>query len=168
MSKHLHHRLSYDAPLAEVAAMLRDPEFREQVCDKQLVVSHRIEIEEDGDRAVVTVERVQAVHSIPSFATKIVGDRLDVVQREEWESLESGEYTLTIPGKPGHARGRVELSESAGVTTETVTLDIAVHIPFLGGKLEALVFDLMLHALRAENKVGVAYLAARAGGVADG
>ena len=53
------------------------------------------------------------------------------------------------------------LSESAGVTTETVALDVKVSIPLVGGKLETLVHDLLVKALRTENTVGTDYLAAR-------
>jgi Protein of unknown function (DUF2505) len=161
MTKRIHHVLTYDAPLPAVAAMLRDPGFREEVCERQHVLSHSVRIEEDGTSTVVRVEQVQEARGIPSFAAKVVGDRIDIVATETWTDDEHADYTVTIPGKPGHIAGTAVLSESAGVTTETVALDIKVSIPLVGGKLETLVHDLLVKALRTENTVGTDYLAAR-------
>ncbi|MCW2844027.1 MAG: hypothetical protein JWN22_1943 [Nocardioides sp.] len=160
MSKRLTHVLTYDAPLAAVAAMLADPAFREQVCDAQGVLRHTVTIEgdaADGDLEV-TVDQVQAASGIPSFAKKFVGDEINVVQTESWSSPGAGDIRVTIPGKPGDMSGTARLTESGGTTTETVTLDIKVGIPLVGGKIEGLVADLLLKALKAENRVGRDYL----------
>jgi hypothetical protein len=160
MSKRLTHVLTYDAPLAAVAAMLADPAFREQVCDAQGVLRHTVTIEgdaADGDLEV-TVDQVQAASGIPSFAKKFVGDEINVVQTESWSSPGAGDIRVTIPGKPGDMSGTARLTESGGTTTETVTLDIKVGIPLVGGKIEGLVADLLLKALKAESRVGRDYL----------
>ena len=52
----------------------------------------------------------------------------------------------------------IRLGESGGTTTETVDLDIKVGIPLVGGKIEGLIADMLLKALRAEKKVGRDYL----------
>jgi hypothetical protein len=160
MSKRLTHALTYDAPVADVAAMLADPAFREEVCDAQGVLRHTVTIE--GDAAAgdleVTVDQVQAASGIPSFAKKFVGDEINVVQTESWASPEAGEIRVTIPGKPGEMSGTARLTESGGTTTETVTLEIKVNIPLVGGKIEGLIADLLLKALKAENRVGRDYL----------
>lgn len=161
MSKHLRHDLTYDAPLADVAAMLADPAFREQVCDEQRVLRHEVRVSgsaSDGDLDV-TLDQVQAAQGIPAFAKKFVGDEINIVQTEQWSSPERGDIRMRIPGRPGEMSGTAVLSESGGVTTETVDLDIVVKIPLVGGKIEGLVADLLLKALKAENRAGRAYLA---------
>lgn len=154
MAKTIKHDLTYDAPLAEVASMLLDPEFREQVCDYQQVLSHEVSVE--GSH--VTIKQVQAARGLPSFATKFVGDEITIVQEEDWHSSEKGDITVTIPGKPGHMKGTAVLVESSGTTTETVELTIKVAIPLVGGKIEGLIGDLLMKALKAENTVGRRYL----------
>ena len=160
MSKRLTHELSYDAPLDHVHAMLADPAFREEVCDYQRVLRRIVVI--DGDAASggmdVTIDQVQAASGIPSFAQKFVGDEINIVQRESWTSVEQARIHVTIPGKPGEMSGTGRLSESGGSTLHVVTLDIKVGIPLVGGKIEGLVSDLLLRALKAENKVGRDYL----------
>ncbi|WP_110239303.1 DUF2505 domain-containing protein [Nocardioides gilvus] len=159
MTKRLEQELTYDAPLADVAAMLRDPSFREKVCTRQRVLSHQIDITDDGDAADIRIERLQAVEKIPSFAAKVVGDQITIVQREEWSDLHQGTYSVGIPDKPGHISGTVTLTERGGRCVETISLDIKVSIPLVGGKLEGVVHGLLTSALRTEHEVGTAHLA---------
>lgn len=159
MSKRIRHELTYDAPLADVAAMLADPAFRERVCEYQRVVRHDVSITGSGAGMSVTLDQVQRAQGIPAFATKFVGDEVNIVQKETWGTLDRAALSVTIPGKPGEMEGTVTLTEAGGVTTETVDLEIKVRIPLVGSKIEGLIGDLLLKALRAENKVGREYLA---------
>ncbi len=161
MSRRITHDLTYDAPLADVAAMLADPAFREAVCDYQRVLRSSVEIEPDGAGFRARIDQVQAAQGIPSFAKKFVGDEIEIVQTERWTSADRGDITVEIPGKPGDMKGTARLRESGGTTTETVDLTVKVGIPLVGGKLEGLIGDLLLKALKAENVVGRTWLAER-------
>lgn len=159
MSKKIRLELTYDAPLAAVQAMLADPAFRERVCEFQGVIRHDVRIEGAGAGMSVVVDQVQTARGIPSFATKFVGDEINIVQKETWTSAEQARVEVTIPGKPGEMTGSVSLSEASGTTTEIVQFEITVRIPLVGSKIEGLIGDLLSKALRAENKVGREYLA---------
>ena len=71
-----------------------------------------------------------------------------------------------VPG-PGTAsavdtasRGPVEqVEEILDLTQQIVDLTVKVGIPLVGGKIEDLVASLLTKAARAENKVGVKWLA---------
>jgi Protein of unknown function (DUF2505) len=158
MSKRLTHELTYDAPMADVAEMLADTSFREEVCEFQGVKRAMVSIDSDDNGMEVTIDQVQAAHGIPSFAQKFVGDEINIVQQEYWSSPTEGDITVTIPGKPGEMSGTARLSESGGVTTEKVDLTVKVNIPLVGGRIEGLIADLLLKALKAENTVGRDYL----------
>ena len=158
MTKRLVHELTYDAEMADVAAMLADPAFREEVCDHQGVLRHLVSVETDDTGTEVTIDQVQAAHGIPSFARKFVGDEINIVQEETWTTPDEGVIRVTIPGKPGEISGTARLTESGGVTTQKVDLSIKVNIPLVGGKIEGLISDLLLKALRAEHHVGRDYL----------
>lgn len=153
MAKRLVHELTYDAAPAQVAAMLRDPAFREEVCEAIGVIRHDVRV--DGDHVVI--EQWQSPQGIPSFATKFVGDEIHIVQDERW-SGEHGDVTVTIPGKPGDMKGTAVLTASGAGTVETVDMTIKVGIPLVGGKIEGLISDLLLKALKTEHRVGRAYL----------
>lgn len=158
MAKRLVHDLTYHAPMASVAEMLADPAFREEVTEEQGVVRAMVSVDSDEHGMEVTIDQVQAAAGIPSFAKKFVGDEINIVQRETWASATEGDIRVTIPGKPGDMTGTARLTESGGVTTETVDLTIKVNIPLVGGKIEGLISDLLLKALKVENRVGRSYL----------
>lgn len=158
MSKTIRHDLTYDAPVADVAAMLADPTFREEVCDYQRVISKKVTIEQSGEGMDVVIDMVQPARGIPSFAQKFVGDTINIVQKESWSSPTQGDITVTIPGKPGDMSGTAVLKESGSGTVETVALTVKVNIPLVGGKLEGLIAGLLEKALVAENTVGREWL----------
>lgn len=160
MSTRIVHELKYDAPLADVAAMLADPAFRNEVCVDQRATKHSVSIEGvQGDPMKVQIAYSQPTDRVPGFAKKFVGSETDIVQSETWTSPEHGDIHVTIPGKPGELVGTAVLTETDGVTTETVTLDITVRIPLVAGKIEALIGKIFGSAMRAENRTGVAWLA---------
>lgn len=161
MPKTISYEMAYDAPVETVAAMLADPTFREDVCAYQRVIKADVTIDVDGDTKQVRIDQVQETKGVPSFAKKIVGDETNIVQEESWTSLTHGDVTVTIPGKPGEMTGTAVLVPTAdGGTVETVTLTVKVKIPLVAGKLEGLIGDLLLKALKAEYKVGRDYLSA--------
>lgn len=158
MTKRLTHELTYNATLSQVSAMLVDKALREEVCAYQRVLRAEVSVVESNGVTEVTVDQVQEAAGIPSFAKKFVGDEINIVQHEKWATPDRAALEITIPGKPGDIRGTITLTEVGGVTTETVDLEVKVGIPLVGGKIEALIAELLIKALRAENTVGRAYL----------
>ncbi|WP_169570420.1 DUF2505 domain-containing protein [Nocardioides insulae] len=162
MTTHLAHEIRYAAPLDQVAAMLGDPAYREAVCDAQKVVRRTVTVSGEpgvGTGREVIVDRAMSAQGIPSFAKKLVGEEIQIVQREQWASESAAGVEVTIPGKPGSMSGQATLTEDAGSTVYRMDLDISVSIPFVGGKVEQLVRDLMLKALAREERVGTRWLA---------
>lgn len=152
------HDMTYDAALADVSAMLDEPAYRDEVMRAQGSVRGTFVIETDADITTAVVDQVQPATGLPSFATKLVGSEINIVQREEWSSAEYADLHVTIPGKPGQMVGSISLVEDGGTTTETVEGEISVNIPLVGGKLEKLIAEMLRKALRAEEKVARDYL----------
>jgi hypothetical protein len=153
------HRLRYEASPADVQAMLTDPAFREKVCVAMEASRHHVAIEPSGPAVAVVVEQTQPARGIPSFAKRFLGDQIDIVQRESWADGTSADLTVDLPGKPAQFVGRITLEPDGDGTVETVSGDVAVRVPLVGGKLEGLVGDLLKKALRAEERVGRGWLA---------
>ncbi len=152
------HEIRYAAAPADVAAMLADPAFRERVCEAQDTLSHDVKISPNGSGMTVVVDQTRTPEGIPSFATKFVGDKIQILQKESWSDSTSAELDVTIPGKPGHVKGTVTLAPDGEGTIERVEAEVKVSIPLVGGKLEKLIADLLKDALRKEQKVGEAWL----------
>ncbi len=158
MAKTIKHELTYDAPVEAVTAMLADPAFREEVCRAQGCVRYDVSVDVEGETKKVRIDQWQPTAGMPSFAKKIVGEETNIVQDEAWSSPTHGDIEVRIPGKPGDMSGTASIAASGGGTVETVTLTVKVNIPLVGGKLEGLIADLLLKALKAENRVGRDYL----------
>lgn len=155
--------LRYDgATVAQVHAMLADPAFREAVCDFQHVTHRTVTVTPDGDALLITIDQGHATDRIPGFARKFVGEEIHMIQSETWTDPAHGHISVSIPGKPGEMKGTATLVEDAGGVTETADMEITVHVPLVGGKIEGLIADMLGKALRAEHKVGVDWLAERA------
>jgi Protein of unknown function (DUF2505) len=144
----------------EVYDMLGDPEFRRAVCTYQGVEDSSVEISPYDDGSMtVSLDRTYGTAMVPSFARRLVGATIDLVQAEEWASPASATFDVTIPGKPGQMTGTARLEQSGPDAVETVTMEVRIGIPLVGGKLEDLVAGLLKDAFRAENKVGLKWLA---------
>jgi hypothetical protein len=153
------HDLVYDATPEAVAAMLADPAFREQVCQALHVLRHDVSLQGAGAGMSVVVDQTQPAQGVPSFAKKFVGDEIRIVQRETWRDTTNADLDIEIPGKPGTMRGGIALVADGRRTVETVSGDIRVKLPLVGGRIEEMVGDIFRSALRTEQRVGAAWLA---------
>jgi uncharacterized protein YndB with AHSA1/START domain len=150
--------LSYDAPPADVFAMLSDPAFREKVCEAQHAVSYAVRTDLAGAGLTLVVETEQNTSGLPSIAKKFVGDTTRAVITETWPDGSGGSVEITAPGKPTSASGTVRLTEAGSGTTQTVELDVRVKVPLVGGKLEQLMVDSIRAGYDVEQGVGRAWL----------
>ncbi len=156
MATQLRQELAYDASPEEVAAMLRDPAFREKV----LAAQHVLRGSASAEGSLMTVEQVWSSEHLPSVAKKFVGDEIVIVQKETWGTPTSADIVVTIPGNQGGMSGTSVLSPtSTGGTVQTVDLSIKVGVPFVGGKIEKVIAEMLTKALAKEHQTGVAWLA---------
>lgn len=155
------HTLRYDASPAAVFAMLGEATFREQVCEAQHVTECTATVDGVDDTMSVRVDHKRPSEGIPSFAKKFVGDTIHILQQEEWSSATDATLDVIIPGRPGHLKGTITLRPDGDGTVETVSGELRVNIPLVGGKIEVLIAELLEHALQTEHRVGSAWLASR-------
>lgn len=160
MSRTISEKLTYPgATIDQVVAMLGDPAFREAVADYQTAVRSSADVSGTGAGSTARVEIVHGTEHVPSFARKFVGDEIAIVQVETWTTDTHADVLVTIPGKPGDMTGTHDLAQVGDDVVETVQLTVKVNIPFVGGKVEDLIAGLLSKAYRAENKVGLKWLA---------
>ncbi len=150
----LQHTATYDAPAADVFAMLVDPEFRRKVAAATDATS--CDAAYGGGKLVVRED--QAVKGVPSFAKKFVGETTTAIHTEVWTDGTSATVEIETPGKPTHISGNTTLTESGGKTTQVYDLEVKASVPIVGGKLEKLVHDLTKEGFDKEHAVGEAWL----------
>jgi Protein of unknown function (DUF2505) len=154
----LSHTTTYDAPLAEVYAMLTDPAFRERAAKDSGVLEVTVDVTQQGGGAQVRMEQVQPVKGVPSFATKFAGETTQARVVETWTSHASSELEITTPGKPTRITGGYHLSEMGGRTTQQFDGECKVSVPLIGGKLERVMGDLFVEGREKEAAAGRAWL----------
>lgn len=157
----LQRELRYDAGVDAVYAMLCDKDFREQVCEATLAKSYEVSIDAAGDTASVRVSRALEA---PDIAKKFVGDTMDVVQTERWQAPDAdgtrrADLEVVIPGKPGAMKGTVVLAPDGDGSVETISGDVKVKIPLVGGKVEKEIARGIVAGIKAEGQVGRDWLA---------
>ena len=152
------HTATYDASLADVYAMLTDPEFRRYAADATGVVSADVTVEESGSGHVVTIDQVQPTEGVPSFARKFAGETTRAVQVETWSSPENATLTVQTPGRPTDVSGSYVLTEEDGRTTQTFTGEVKVKVPLIKDKLERLMAQLFTEGRDKEQAAGAAWL----------
>lgn len=153
------HDLTYDAPPADVFAMLADPAFREAACAAQDVISAEVQLERTGNGFTLTIDQEQRTDDLPGFARTFAGDSTRAIQREEWEDSTGGTLRIEAPGKPSDVRGTITLRAEGSGTREVVELELKIKVPLIGGKLEKLLAERITAGMDAEHGVGVAWLA---------
>ena len=153
------HDLTYDAPPADVFAMLADPAFREAACAAQDVISAEVHLERTGNGFTLTIDQEQRTDDLPGFARTFAGDSTRAIQHEEWEDSTGGTLRIEAPGKPSDVRGTITLRAEGSGTREVVELELKIKVPLIGGKLEKLLAERITAGMDAEHEVGVAWLA---------
>jgi uncharacterized protein YndB with AHSA1/START domain len=153
------HELTYDAPPAEVFAMLADPAFREAACAAQDVISAEVHLERVGDGFTLTIDQEQRTDDLPGFARTFAGDSTRAIQREEWVDPTGGTLRIDAPGKPSEVKGTIALQPEGSGTREIVEIELKIKVPLVGGKLERLLADRITAGMEAEHQVGIHWLA---------
>ena len=152
------HTATYDAPLAEVHAMLTDPEFRKHAADATGALSAEVTVDTSGGARVVTVDQEQPTAGVPAFARKFAGETTRAVLVETWSSPERATMTVQTPGRPTDITGEYVLREEDGSTTQTFTGEVKVKVPLIKDRLEKLMAQLFSEGRDKEQAAGAAWL----------
>lgn len=113
--------------------------------------------------AEITLQRtLPAV--VPDFVRPLVGETIEVVQTDHWSAAASdgqrtGTLTASIANAPVRLGGSIVLAGN-GVRSaiHRVDVDVKAKVPFLGGRIEKAIGDVILMAARKEEEVGAAWL----------
>jgi hypothetical protein len=160
----IHDEVHYNATPDDVAAMLADPEFNEQVAGRMGAVKNTVDV--DGDPAgafTVTTVRTLPTDGFPDIARTFVGATVDVRQTDRWQAPDddgsrAGTIDVEIVGAPLKLKGTLGLTPEADGTVETFEGDLKAGVPIIGGKLEKAAEPAIRSAIRQQIKVGSARL----------
>jgi hypothetical protein len=152
------HTATYDASLAEVHAMLTDPEFRRYAARATGVLRADVTVEGSGDARVVTIVQDQPTEGVPALARKFAGETTRAVLVETWSSPERATLSVQTPGRPADVAGGYELREEDGRTTQLFTGEVKVKVPLIKDKLEKLMTQLFVEGRDKDQAAAAAWL----------
>jgi uncharacterized protein YndB with AHSA1/START domain len=152
------HTATYEAPVADVYAMLTDPAFRRYAAEATGVLEADVSVEPAGEGHVVRIDQVQPTDGVPAFAKKFAGQTTRAIQVETWASPYDATLSVQTPGRPTDIAGSYRLSESAGRTTQTFEGEVKVKVPLIKDRLEKLMAQLFLEGRDKEQAAGTAWL----------
>lgn len=132
---------------------------REQACRESGALSYDVAIERAADgSARVQVRRVMAPQ-VPDFIRRFVGDSISIDHVEQWSApgpngTRTATVNITVKGQPASMTGQMVLSPAPEGSTELVTGEVKVGIPFLGRQIEPEIIKVIEAAVRIEQRVG--------------
>ncbi|WP_067429209.1 DUF2505 domain-containing protein [Nocardioides jensenii] len=150
----IQHSVRYDAPVADVYAMLTDPAFREKATTAQVVTKLDVSVVAGS----VTIDTVRPNTDVPAFAKAVAGESTHSVQAEQWTDGTTAAFSVKMPGKPGHISGTRRLISDGQATLDTFDGEAKVSIPLVGGKIEKLIADKLTSSWNIEHSVGTQWL----------
>lgn len=116
-----------------------------------------------GGQTSYQLKQGVAAEHLPSVAKSLLGGDLVIHRVEAWtEAGHTGTVEVTINGVPGRLDGTIELAEHAGGGSKlTLTGQVKVSIPLVGGKLETMIAEQVAALLDKENEFTTEWLANR-------
>ncbi|MGH1563371.1 DUF2505 domain-containing protein [Mumia sp. DW29H23] len=163
----LHETADYpEATPEQVFAIIRDDEFRAEVCEKIHAIAYEVTVDEQGDRVRIQIDRTMPAE-MPDFIKKLTGETVEVRQVEDWgppaaDGSRTGTVRLTIKGQPASMDGTTAIRATATGSELVVDGDLKVKIPLIGRKVEPEIAKAVVAALRVESEEGRAKFAAGA------
>lgn len=157
MAKRYHGRMHFDVAPDVVFAAQSDPRY--VIWKHEHMAAHDVtaEVEEDGRHVIIRSSR-KLPAELPSAAKKFVGDSITVEETHTWSHPEldgtrHGTVHATFGAAPMSVDGTLEL----GPDGEGSALEVVIHsrssVPLVGGKLEQIVGDQFMRALRKEQSL---------------
>ena len=162
--------LSYPAPAGEVAALLADRSFVDEVCAASGAVSHEVDVSGDPAGAfAVTSTRVLPTDELPDVARRFVGATLSLRQVDRWDApgpdgSRSGTLALEVPGAPVTARAAMTLRpDDAGGSQQVVDGELTASVPLVGRRIEKAAVTPLMMALEQMEQLARRRLRAAGG-----
>ncbi|WP_175957561.1 DUF2505 domain-containing protein [Schaalia sp. Marseille-Q2122] len=154
------HTITYPAPIAAVEKMLTNVDYtRGRFAAAR--VNAQVEADRANPRAIVSRVPVDAT-LLPEPANRFVPSDTVITLTETWEMASdqtlSGEGVGDFPGLPIRMSSQSLCVEDDGVTRRTITGELTVSIPFLGGRIEQKLEEQMALFARKEEEFAERWL----------
>lgn len=144
--------------------MMTDEQYVRLKAEAMGALEHDVEVAVGADgRAMIRLQRTLPA-IVPEFVRPFVGETIEVVQTEHWDPARPdgsrrGRLTAQISNAPVRLNGNLSLDPNGrSGSVHRVDADVKAKVPFVGGKIEKAIGDVILMAARKEEQVGGQWL----------
>ena len=107
-----------------------------------------VEREERPDGGVLLVVSRELPSSVPGFLERFLPADGRVVQTDDWGPASGGErhgtWSVALPGAPATLGGTLRLAPTAAGSSYTISGEVTVKVPLIGGKAERLIGEMVV------------------------
>ncbi len=163
MAKRYHGSMHFDVAPDVVFAAQSDPQYVVWKHENMAAFDVTADVREDGSGVTITSSR-KLPAEIPSAARKFVGEHIAVEETHSWSHAEvdgrrHGTVRASFGGAPMSVDGTLELRPEGEGSVIEVVIHSKASVPLVGGKLEAVVGDQFMRALRKEQQIAPRWFA---------
>lgn len=157
MAKRFHAAMRFTLPPEDVFAAQRDPHYVVWKHEHMASFDVSASVKDVGDHVVVSSSR-RLPAEIPAMAKRFVGESILVEEVHDWapvgaDGRRRGLVTATFGPAPMSVDGTLELRPDGSGTVFEVVIHARAKVPLVGGKLETIVGDQFMRALRVEERL---------------
>lgn len=157
MAKRFAGDIRFDQAPDVVFAAQSDPEYVVWKHENMAAFDVSAQVAEDGAHVIVRSER-KLPAAIPSAARRFVGESITVQEVHTWTHSEPdgtrhGTVTATFGGAPMEVYGTLQLLPVGMGSQLGVVIHAKAHVPLVGGKLEQIVGEQFMRAMRKESQI---------------
>lgn len=163
MAKRYHGTMHFEVAPDVVFAAQADPRYVAWKHGQMAASDVSAEAQEDGAGVTISSSRrLPAV--IPSAARRFVGDSIQVDEVHRWSHAQAdgrrhGTVHATFGGAPMSVEGTLELRPEGTGSALEVVIHSRSSVPLVGGKLEQVVGEQFMRALRKEQQIAPRWFA---------
>jgi uncharacterized protein DUF2505 len=150
---------------AEVYEMSVTPAYQEKKCQDAGALSWTVDIDRDGDVAVVRTKRKLPTVGFPSLLRKFVPSGVTSTETVSWGPLASdgtrtAHLSVDFHGAPASMKGTITvLPTSASAATVVVDAEFKAHVPLVARKVEGFAAPIILAVIDSEERTAKGWAA---------
>ena len=157
MAKRFHAAMRFDLPPEQVFAAQIDPHYVVWKHEHMAAFDVSASAKEVGDHVLVSSSR-RLPAEIPSMAKRFVGETILVEEVHDWapaggDGVRHGRVTASFGHAPMSVDGTLLLRPDGAGSALEVVIHSRANVPLVAGKLESVVGDQFMRALRVEERI---------------
>ncbi len=157
MSRRYTGQMHFEVAPDVVFAAQSDPDYVVWKHENMAAFDVSAEVEETGTGVTISSSR-KLPAEIPAAARRFVGDSITIDEVHRWSHPETdgtrhGIVTASFGGAPMSVKGTLELRPEGTGSVMAVVIDSKASVPLVGGKLEGVVGEQFMRALRKEQEI---------------